>query len=270
MKAILYIVAIVAIAAGGWFSYGSMSKFEALQAERKQLDTENEARKANIKKTDEEANTMEDELKKAKQSLAELESNRDNTINNAGLAKKEAATWTSKINGQKEQIDKTQDLIIQIQKSFAAEIGGDIELDQIPGLVKQLEDDLKKANKDLEELQTHAKVAGDRVTASETQISELNQRITKRANRIKANALQGRISAVNHDWGFVTISIPSNMPVTSASKLIIKRGNKYIGNLKINAIEGTRIIADIDYKTVAPGIVVQSGDAVVLSKPVTN
>ena len=54
MKAILYIVALVAIGAGGWFSYDSMSKFQKLQDARIQLDKENENRKATIKKTDEE------------------------------------------------------------------------------------------------------------------------------------------------------------------------------------------------------------------------
>lgn len=270
MKAILYIVAILAIAAGGWFSYDSMSKFEKLQTARKQLDTQNETRKATIKETDEEADTMEGERDAAKKALAELEANRDNTKNNLRLAKKEAAEWSNKIAGQKEKMDKTQNLIIQIKKSFSEQLGGDIELDQIPGLVKQLEEDLKQENKKLEELETNVTVATSRVKASDEQIVDLNQRITKRASRIKANSAEGRITAVNHDWGFVTISIPSNMPVTSASKLIVKRGSSYVGNLKINAIEGNRIIADIDYKTMAGGMVVQPGDAVVLSKPVTN
>ncbi len=270
MKAITYIIAIVAIAAAGWFSYDSMNKFKDLQTARKQLDSENETRKKNIKKAGKEADEVEDALKTAKQELAELESSRDNTNNNADLAKKQAATWSSKIAGQKERLQEIQDLIVQIKKNFASEVGDDVELDEIPGLISKLEGDLQQANKDLEELNTNVEVADRRASSSETQITDLNERVSRRASRIKSNALQGRVSAVNHDWGFVTVSIPSNMPVTSASKLIIKRGSAYVGNLKINAIEGTRIIADIDYKTLAPGMVIQSGDAVVLSKPVTN
>jgi len=270
MKAILYLVAIVAIAAAGWFSYDSMSKFQNLQDARKQLDTENETRKANITKTKADAVSMEGERDTAKKLLAETEASRDNVKNNFQLAKKEAASWSSKIAEQKEQLDKIKNLTIQIKKTFEEQLGGDVELNQIPGLVKKLEDDLKKANKSLEELETNVKVAKSRVSSSETQIQDLNQRIAKRASRIKGNSAEGRITAVNHDWGFVTISVPSNMPVTSASKLIIKRGSTYIGNLKINAIEGGRIIADIDYKSMTPGMVTQPGDAVVLRKPATN
>ncbi len=270
MKAIIYIVAIVAIAAGGWFSYSSMGKFEKMQAARKQLDTENEARKATTKKTDAEADAMEGELNTAKKILAELEANRDNTQSQLQLAKKSAASWANKIAGQKEKMDKTQDLIVQVKQSLAAELGGNVELDQIPGLVQKLEDDLKLANKQLEELEVNVKVAEKRADAGEEQIEDMQQRIAKRASRLKGNSAEGRITAVNHDWGFVTISVPSNMPVNNVSKLIVKRGTGYIGNLKINAIEGNRIIADIDYKAMTPGMVVQPGDAVVLSKPVSN
>ncbi|BDS06269.1 hypothetical protein NT6N_13090 [Oceaniferula spumae] len=270
MKAILYVLAIVAIGAGGWFSYDSMNKFQNLQDARKELDSQNEARKANIKQTKKDAVAMEAEREAAKKKLAETEANRDNAVSNEKLAKKEAASWNSKIAEQKEKLEEIQNLITQIKKTFAEQLGGNVELNQIPGLVKQLEDELKKANKDLEELNSNVEVAESRVASGEAQIENLNERIAKRASRISGNSAEGHITAVNHDWGFVSVSVPSNMPITSASKLMVKRGSSYIGKLKINAIEGTRIIADIDYQSMTPGMVVQPGDHVVLTKPVTN
>lgn len=270
MKAILYVIAIAAIGAGGWFSYDSMSKFQKLQDARVQLDKENEARKANIKDTDKKANAMEVEREAAKKSLAEAEANLGLMKEKNDLAKKQAASWTSKIAEQKEEIDKVQNLITQIKKTFAEQLGGEVKLDQIPGLVKQLEENLKDANKKLEELETNVGAAKARVARNEEQIQDLNGRIAKRANRIRGNSAEGHITAVNHDWGFVTVRVPGNMPITTASKLLVKRGSRYIGDLKINAIEGSRVIADIDYKSMAPGMVVQPGDSVVLTKPVTN
>jgi len=269
MKAILYVIAIAAIGAGAWFSYDSMSKFDTLKTERKALDDQNEARKASIKKTKKEADAMVAEREAAKKALAEAEANRENAISNERFAKKEAAEWSSKIAGQKEKIEDVQKVIAQIKKKFK-DIGEDIELDEVPGLVQKLEDDLKKANKTLEELDSNVEVAKSRVKTSQGSIKDLNGRIAKRARRISGNSAQGRITGVNHDWGFVTVSVPSNMPVSTASKLTIKRGNSFIGTLKINAIEGSRIVADIDYKSMTPGMVVQAGDQVVLTKPVTN
>lgn len=269
MKSILYIVAIIAILAGGWFSYDSMKKFEKLRGDREALDASNIQLKANIDATKKEAKKMEGERNVAKARLVEAEEGRENAKSNLKLSKKEAAVWKSKIAGQQEKLDEVKDLIDQIKKSFT-ELGADVQLDQIPALVQQLENDLKQANKELEELQALAEAADGRVNNNNKQIEELDTRMAKRAARIRGNASEGRVTAVNHDWGFVTLDIPSNMPVSDDAQLMIKRGVKFIGNLTVNAIEGSRIIADIDYRSMTPGMVVQPGDHVILVKPVTN
>lgn len=269
MKTILYIVAIVAIAAGGWFSYATMDKFTKLKANREQLDETNENRKVTIKKTKGEAKEMEVDRDAAQSKLAETEGDLDTSKSNLKLAKREAATWKGKIAEQKEKLEGIQNLIKSIKDAFK-ELGDDIQLDQIPGLVKKLEDDLKESQRKLEELQSLADAADKRVATNTAQIGELGGRIEKRAARIKGNSAVGQITAINHDWGFAIVQVPSNMPVDETSKLMIKRGTAFIGNLKINAIEGTRIIADVDYKSMTPGMVAQPGDSIVLAKPVTN
>lgn len=269
MKSILYIVAIVAILAGGWFSYDSMNKFETLRTERVELDDRNVQLKANIDATKKEAKEMEGKRDAENARLVEAKEGLDNAKSNLKLSKKEAATWKSKIAGLQEKLDDNKNLIEQIKKSFE-DLGPNVQLDQVPALVKKLEDDLKAANKELEELQALTEAADVRVAANNELIGDLDQRISKRAARIKGNSAEGRVTAVNHDWGFVTLEIPSNMPVTAEAKLMIKRGMKYIGNLNVNAIEGRRIVADIDYRSMTPGMVVQPGDHVILAKPVTN
>lgn len=268
MKAILYVIAIAAIGAGGWFSYETKSKFETRKADREELHDQNEKRKAYIAETKKKAKDMEGQRDKAKSRLAEAEEGLKTAESNVKLAKKEAAAWNTKLNGQREKLEEIQNLIAEIKKTFAKE--GMVDLDQVPAFVKKLEDDLKQANKKLEELQALTENAEGRVARNNQQIKDLNTRMAKRAARLKGNSAQGRITAVNHDWGFVTLQIPKDMPVSAESKLIVKRGNSYVGSLNINAIEGKRIIADIDYKEMKPGMVVQPGDSVVLAKPVTN
>lgn len=268
MKVILYIVAIAVLGASGWFSYSTMETFKASKQKRAALDAENENRKATIKTTKAKAKDMEAQRDAAKTSLAEAEGDLDTTQSNLRLSKREAATWKSKIAGQREKLEEVQELISSIKKAFK-ELG-DIELDQVPGLVKKLEDDLKDANRKLEELQSLAGAADKRVVANNAQLKNLGERLAKRATRIKGNSAEGQITAINHDWGFAIVKVPGSMPVDDASKLMIKRGTAFIGNLKINAIEGTRIVADVDYKSMRPGMVAQPGDAVVLAKPVTN
>jgi len=268
MKSILYIVAIIAILAGSVLSYKSMKAFDDLKTQRKALDSDNINRKAKIKTAKKDAKEMEAEMKSARAKLDDAEAGRDNAKSNLKLSKKEAGIWKSKIAGQQEKLDENKNLIAQIEKVFKGL--GAVDLKQMPELVQKLEDDLKSANKKSEELRALTEAAKTRVATNPEQIKDLDARIAKRASRIQGNSAQGRITAVNHDWGFVTIQVPSVMPVDSASKLMVKRGTTYIGNLNINAIEGSRIVADIDYQSMTPGMVVQPGDHVILAKPVTN
>ena len=269
MKALLYVIAIAAIGAGGWFSYASMTKFTQLKADREELDLNNTTRKATIKTTKDDAVAMEGDRDKAKTKLADTVAELEVAEANIKESKDLEDTWKSKIAEQDEKLDEVQALITSIKKAFK-ELGDNIQLDQVPGLVKKLEDDLKEADRKLEELQSLAGAADKRVVSNNAQIKDLSERIAKRAKRIAGNSAEGKITAINHDWGFAIVNVPSNMPVNETSKLMIKRGATFIGNLKINAIEGTCIVADVDYKSMSPGMVAQPGDVVVLVKPVTN
>jgi len=269
MKVLLYVVAIVAILAGGWFSYGTMQKFAKLQDDRIELDKQNKTRSAFIVKTKKEAKVMETERDAAKTAHAETMANLDTVEGNIKLSKREASGWESKIAAQDEQLKKNLELMMSIKDAFK-ELGGDIEISEVPALVKRLEDELKDKNRKLEELQALSEVANKRVEANNIVINDLSDRIEKRAKRIASNDAEGMITAVNHDWGFAIVSIPSNMIVDEGSKLLIKRGTGLIGKLDVNAIEGGRIVADVDYQSMTAGMVVQPGDTVMLAKPLAN
>lgn len=269
MKAILYIIAIVSILAGAWLSYDSMQKFEQLKTDRIAKDEGNVRRKAQIVKQTKESKEMEGQRDLAEARFVEAEEGLANTNGNLATTKKTAAKWNSDIAGQKERLDELETLIESIKKAFK-NLDPNIELTQVPALVQQLEDDLKSANKKLEELQELASAAEGRVATNNSQIQDLDRRQAKRAERIKSNSAEGRVTATNHDWGFVTLEVPSNMTVASGEVLTIKRGMANIGHLVVQGVEGKRIIADIDYKSMTAGLVVQPGDNVIRTKPLTN
>ena len=247
-----------------------MGKFKDLQSARKELDSQNETRKSNIKKAAEEAKAAEEQLDVAKRALAEVESVRENSQNTLKSAKRDVDEWDNKVAEQKEQLAKVQEVIVGIKDLFAKEVGNDVQINEIPTIIQKIKGDLAVATKDIEELDENINAAKNRVETTEGQIVALNERMVKRTTRIKANAAEGRVTGVDSKWGFVTVNVPKSMPVTSASKLLIKRGSTYIANIKINSIEGHHIVGDIDYDTLDSGMIVRAGDHVVLSKPVTN
>ena len=50
----------------------------------------------------------------------------------------------------------------------------------------------------------------------------------------------------------------------------MKRDGRLIGKVNPSAIEQTQTIAEIDLKTLSPGVRIQPGDAVILAKPASN
>jgi len=268
MKNILYIVAIVAILAGSWFSYKQKSEFQELKEKRVALDDTNENRKASIKTSKKKAKRVAAELNTAKDKWSDAEAGFDNANSKLKMTAKEAATWNSKIDGQAEKLEGVQALVKSVKEQFKDL--GPVELNEIPSLVQKLEDDLAQANKKPEELAELITAAESRIASNDNQIKDLDTRMVKRYERIKGNSAHARVTAVNHDWGFVTLAVPSNMPLTPVSQLMVKRGMSYVGNLSINSIEGRRVVADIDYRSMRSGMVVQPGDQVILIKPATN
>ena len=269
MKSILYIVAIVAILAGAWFSYDIMKEFEAEKAQRDELDVKNENRKASIKTARKEEKEMKRRIKLAKSMLSDANAGVANAKSKLSLTKEEVFKWKGKVAAVQKTLDKNEEDIQKIKDAFSS-LEGDVTLAEIPELVQKLEDDLNEAKKKLEEIQALTAAANTRVVSNDEQIKDLDTRIAKRAANIRGNASRGRITAVNHDWGFVTVEIPGNMNIATSTKLMVMRRGSYIGNLNINSIEGRRVVADIDYRSMKSGMVIQPGDHVIRVKPATN
>jgi orotidine-5'-phosphate decarboxylase len=50
----------------------------------------------------------------------------------------------------------------------------------------------------------------------------------------------------------------------------VKRDGRLIGKVNPSSIEPTQTIAEIDFKTISPGVRIQPGDSVILAKPASN
>lgn len=267
MNILSYLIAIVVIAAGAWFSYDTKTKFTDLHAKVKDVYSTNETREKTIAKTKKSAVAAESERDTAQVDLSEVKSDFETKEGNLNLKQREKATWTDKIAGQEDKLEEIDTLITSIKQTFS---DLNVDLEDVPALVKGLEEDVKEGNVKLEELNELASSAESSVEKNEGELTGLRERIAKRAERIKSNSLEGFVTSINHEWGVAIVSVPTKMPIDSSSKLMVRRGNTYIGKLKISSIEGNRVITDIDYKSLKQGMILQTGDTVFLAKPVSN
>ena len=115
MKLAAYIISIVIILTGAWFSYSTMSKFATLQDDRIELDQQNKTRSAYIIKTKKEAKDMETERDQVKTSLAEADAELGNMEANIKLTKREASILSDKIADQDSQLKKNSGSYCQYQ-----------------------------------------------------------------------------------------------------------------------------------------------------------
>jgi hypothetical protein len=76
--------------------------------------------------------------------------------------------------------------------------------------------------------------------------------------------MSAMIVAVNNDWGFVVIDGGEDKGITADAKLLVTRGSDTIGRLSIIGVEGNKTVANIDQKSMRPGVAVAPGDRVIL------
>ena len=267
MKVITYFIAVAALIAAAWFSYDLKTKFTDVSNRSSTLDSENSNRDNTIKKKKQEITAAQNNLDEVKSARIQAETDLETSTSNLRTVTRDASELKNQIAGQEEKLEKVETLITEIKQGLE---NLNIDFEGVPDYITELETEVADSTTKLDELRTVSSAADSKLKDTQGQLTDLRDRVAKRANRIRANALSGHIDSVNHDWGFVMVHVPTDMPIESTSKLIVQRGNTLIGRLKISAIEGTLITADIDQKSLKAGMVMQAGDTVILNKPVTN
>ena len=267
MKIITYLIALIGIIAAAWFSYELKGKFADLKVQKDALAEKNANKLNTINKRKDEAKEAKANIDAARTALADTQAEVSSKTDNFNLVDRQLTEWNEKSSEQSDRLDEVNTLVTTVKQNFD-ELN--IELEEIPDHISELETNIAESNEKLEEITLLTSAAQKSYDKNSAQLSDLRERVARRANNIRSNSLSGHIDSVNNDWGFVIVHVPSKMPIDTSSKLIVQRGSSYVGKLKISAIEGTLITADIDHKSLSPGMVIQAGDSVILAKPVTN
>ena len=68
---------------------------------------------------------------------------------------------------------------------------------------------------------------------------------------------------VNQSWNFVVLSLGDRQGLVPNAELLIQRGGKYLGKVRVTSVESSTAIADILQRTVPRGLTVMPGDNVI-------
>lgn len=274
MKAILYVVALLAIGGSAYFSLELSRKFENVQKDRLAAIAENETVSAN-------ADVKEKELKDEKEALEAAEGKRDELTASIDALKSTAGTIQRDIDGVDDvlaeqdrefgELEKTMQEVNNVLQELSEDLGGEeVNLDGLADKIDEIDQDRKDKQTKLAELEELVQGGQKRLASLRSELDRLQTRMSRRSSRIARNSMEAVVSAVNQDWGFLVIGAGSNSGFTPQTSLIVQRGGRMIGRVNPSSIEPTQTVAEIDFDSLQPGVRIQPGDRVILQKPITN
>ena len=269
MKAILYGVAILVAGGASVFSYMHSTKFKALESERieaiavtKKLTADADVADKKIKDERVLLAASQDKKELATQSVSALTSTANSLANDS-----------SRLDGdmkvQDEEFALLQSALEEVN-TILADLAVGVTLETLPETIQKIEEDKVAKIAKLEELGTVVAGAKKSLAVRRAEEDRLAQRAAVRNANISRNSMEAVITAVNQDWGFVVIGAGSNSNFTPQTSLLVQRDGRMIGRVRPSSIEPTQTIAEVDLKSLAPGVRLQAGDRVILAKPFSN
>jgi len=269
MKLILYIVALVSIAAAAGFSMMNIGKHEEQLALTKTEEGKVRTKKVQVSAKEGELQDEEGlraEAKELNNSLIADKGIKENDVKDNNKLSASFDDDLEELVGKKDEVQRAMD---EIKKALEGE---SIPLDKVEAFVTGLEKDKKDLNKTNIGLQEEISVFSEAVKQNTAVLSDFKEAQIKRRKNLAANKVSSLITAVDNEWGFVVVKPHADAIIKPESKLVVIRGNKHIGRLTINAIEAEagRILANIDYSSLASGMRICPGDRVILSQSLTQ
>lgn len=265
MKAILNILVIALCGGGIYFAQQANVKHQEQISQCDAAKADNVKLVKDIKAAQAELATEQDGLAQAKTDFSEKEAALDAAKSTEKTMQRQLAESEALLEEQAAEIEQQNKLIKE-----ASEILPGVTADNIGKKIAEIEQSKKDQTKKLEELETLVTSATKDVAKNKETIADLAARKAKRDEKIRSNAKEAVITAVEADWGFVVIGAGSNVGFTPQTKLLVKRDGVLIGRINPTSIEPSQTIAEIETSSLAPGASIQPGDRVILAVPATR
>lgn len=265
MKALLYVLALLAIGGAAFFSNSNKATLEAQQQARLGLIKDNKTISATVDKTQKELNTETDNLKTAREERAEVKANLDKLSSDESALQRELVDLDGTLEEQNQKLEEVKKILKELEDLNIPGGPG-----KIAGAIKDLEDQKKLLTQEIGELETTIDGAEKAIVSNNQELDRLTKKKAERDKRFTQNAMESVITAVDQDWGFVVIGAGSNTGFTPQTRLLVKRAGRAIAQIRPSSIEATQTIGEIDWDTLAPGVRIQPGDRVILTKAATN
>ena len=170
------------------------------------------------------------------------------------------------VKGLEDEIKKFVEAEKEIQKEFASE--GVTDLAGGKELLETLEARQKARISEKGVLSTEQEALKGKRDVNNTTLASQAEYRRKRKVSLGANSKTFPLAAVDFNWGFVVIKTDDTTKFFINQKLMVLRNNsRHVGDVIISSIEPGRVMANVDYTSVAKGDTFKRGDVAILADP---
>ena len=231
-----------------------------------------EVTRADLKATKQKLTETEDVLTKTQVELAETKTKLRDT-------EAELASTKTKLAAAEAERDAQKAALVDMRKKISEALGGvpipegedptkaiETIKEQIATMaskVKEQEATIVGLEKSKAEMETVIVGLNAEKQKNETEIAVKGKVIKKFEKNIMDKGLKGTVMAVNPGWGFCVLSTGDKQGAAANKVMIVARGGKAIGKVRITSVEANQSIADILTSTFVRGQYVQPGDEVI-------
>lgn len=200
--------------------------------------------------------TKSDELTTAQAAQAQAEAAAASAKTELATAKTALDAATSKAADAETQIATLNNQVKELNdKISAAPVGGATNNDasaQIAELTTQLQEKETLVAKLQSELDNSKGIQ-----------KGLQAKIDQKTQVLLKKGTEGRILAVNPAWNFVVLNLGDKQNVSNNTELLVKRGTRFLGKVRITSVEPSTSIADIVVNSMPQGATISPGDTVI-------
>ncbi len=247
MAKVLLILGILLALAGAGLGFMNFQKKNELTEE---LDTT----KQNLTQT-------EGALEETKKELTETASTLETTQEELKTTTEEKEEVETQLATAQQDLDKAKTDLAEKEKRITE--------------LASVEEDLEKEEQRVKDLTAEVADLTNQVADKDEKIAQLEQDLSERPTQVAAApdggtegiviggtpsgqttpvaTLNGRVEAVNAQWGFVVVDVGEKDGVNSNAKLDVLRGGSKVGQIRIAEVEPTYATADIAEGDVQPG-----------------
>jgi len=257
VKILLIVAALLSV---GSLVLGYLNK-DAHEATKQTLDTkvaEIATAQGQITDLNQEVEEAEALIEAKNQEISNVQSEMAGVRTELNKAKAAAQAAENQINVKNMEI---QDLEGQIAKLKEAQTTAPDPNQPDPNT--EATNQIAELQQQVEAAEMEAKLMAEKVEAAQNRVKALERDAARREGAILAKGLQGQILAVNPAWNFVVLSLGDRQGVAPNAEMVVRRGGRMIGKIRITSVEKSNSIADIVSGSVPSGLKIQPGDTVI-------